>query len=65
MLADNMLAEIDEFIQSEMDANLWRTLDHDYLLLLGKSVIIRHTIRAAVLEGMHPGYILVSDATES
>lgn len=59
MLADNLSAEIEEFRQSETDPNLWRMLDRDYLLLLGRSVIIRHAVRLAVRLGMHPAYVLV------
>lgn len=64
LTAINIAMEIEERRALETDFNRWRMLDQEYLMVLGSSVLVRHSMQVAVWQGVHPRIILVSISSQ-
>lgn len=60
LVESNIFEEVAARAQTEQDVQRSRMLDPEYLVLLGQSVLARHSVHLAVAQGLHPGYIMVS-----
>ncbi|KAF7980520.1 hypothetical protein HWV62_37639 [Athelia sp. TMB] len=58
LVESNIFEEVAARAQTEQDVQRSRMLDPEYLVLLGQSVLARHSVHLAVAQGLHPGYIM-------